>query len=419
MRPTRGAWCSALSSVAIAAVVALGTIAPADAQHCTGRHWVGTWATSPSDSVGGAFVDQTLRLVVNPTLTGRRVRIRLSNRFGSGPVTFGAVTVARRAAGAALVPRSARTLRFGRQRTVTIPAGGEVVSDPRVMKVEAFQDLVVSVHVSGSSAEVTKHFVAMQTSYVSPAGSGDHTSDQAGTAFTQTTASWPFLTDVEVRVSRRIGAVVALGDSITDGFPGPVNGNGRYPDLLARRLVSAGTPELAVQNAGISGNRVLRNGGDGVPTQFGPKLLDRLDLDVIDQAGVRAVILMEGANDLGFEPRATASEVIAGLQSAIEQLQAAGLRVLVGTQTPCRDYALGAHGSPEAIADRNEINDWIRMSGIPDGVVDFHAALRDPGDPDQLKPEFDSGDHLHPSAAGYAAMADAVDLALLSGLGCP
>jgi lysophospholipase L1-like esterase len=399
-----------VGAVAVTVLVMLGAHRVDAAAGCRGRHWVGAWATSPSDSTGGAFVDQSLRLVVNPTLGGVRVRVRLSNRYGSRPVTFGAVTIARRGTGAALVPGTSRPLRFTRQRSVTVPPGGEVVSDPRRFEHDAFEDVVVSLHVVGTSGPATEHALALQTSYSSGMGTGDHTRDEAGSAFTNTLAAWAFLTDVEVRASRRIGAVVALGDSITDGFPGPSDQNGRYPDLLARRLAAAGA-RLAVQNAGISGNRVLR---DGLVPSLGPRLLDRLDHDAIDQVGASVVILMEGTNDLGLPPTATPAEVIAGLQSAIERMRRAGLRVLVGTQTPCTNFALALHGTPAAIAARNEINDWIRTNSAADGVIDFHAALRDPTSPDRLRAEFDSGDHLHPSAAGYAAMAEAIDLNLLN-----
>jgi lysophospholipase L1-like esterase len=386
------------------------------ATRCRGKHWVGSWATSPSDSAGIAFVDQSLRLVITPTLGGARVRVRLSNRFGSAPVTFGAASIGLQASAAALVPGSRRTLRFGRKRSVTVPPGGEVASDPRRFRFDAFAHVAVTLHVSGTNGRSTEHATAIQTSWIAPAGSGDHTSDDAGAAFTQPIASWPFLTDLEVQAPRRIGAVIALGDSITDGFPGPVDGDGRYPDLLAKRLAADSGGPLAVQNEGISGNRVLR---DGVVPSFGPKLLDRLDRDALDQPGATVVILLEGTNDVGIPPIPAASAVIAGLETVVGRLHAAGLRVILGTQTPCNAFALAVHGTPEAIAARNQINDWIRTSGVADAVVDFHAVLRDPNDFDALRPEFDSGDHLHPSAAGYAAMADAVDLGLLRTASCP
>lgn len=401
-----------LVAIAASALVAFGTNRAIARSRCRGKHWVGTWAASPTDSGGGAFVDQSLRLVINPTLGGSRVRVRLSNRFGSQPVTFGAVAIARRESGAAIVPKTSRTLRFGRRRSVTIPPGGEVVSDQRSFRYDAFQDIAVSLHVRGRSDRATHHGVALQTSYATASGSGDHTRDDDGTAFTRSLGNWPYVTDLEIRTSRTIGGLVALGDSITDGFPGPLNGNGRYPDLLARRLVAAGGAQLGVQNEGISGNEVLRQGA--IPL-FGLSLAGRVDRDALDQAGASVVILMEGTNDIGVPPPATAAEVIAGLQTVIDRMRGAGLRVIVGTLPPCKNFANALHGTPEAIAKRNAINDWIRTAAVADGVVDFHAALRDPADPDQLKPEFDSGDHLHPSAAGYAAMADAVDLSLLAG----
>ena len=400
--------------VTIVGLVVFFSIGVQAAPRCPGRQWLGVWATSPSDGTGPTFTDQTLRLVVNPTYRGRQVRLRLSNRHAAQAVSFGAVSIARRLAGADVVTRSMRPVLFADQASVTIPAGGEVVSDPLRFRIRAFEDVVVSMHVT-ASGPATEHVTALQTSYVSAAGSGDHTEDETGAAFAQPISSWPFLTDLEVRAPRRIGAVVALGDSITEGFlPGAADTNGRYPDLLARRIADVRGLRLAVQNAGIGGNSVLR---DGLAIRFGPSLSDRLAADAIDQAGARIVILMEGTNDLGLQPPATAAEVIAGLQSAVDRLRGVGFRVILGTQTPCEDPVL-AHGSPAAIAARNEINEWIRTAGAADAVVDFHAAVRDPANPDRLLPAFDSGDHLHPSAAGYQAMADTVDLTELGDPPC-
>ena len=403
-------------AVAITAIalLALGGRRAEAGSACRGRHWVGVWATSPSDGLGTPFVDQTLRLVVNPTLGGTRVRVRLSNRYGSQPVTLGAAAIAPRASGADVVPGTTRTLRFGRRRSVTLEPGEEVVSRPVRLVFDAFQNLAVSVAVQGGSGPSTEHVTAFQTSYVSAPGSGDHTRDADGAAFTRTMTTWPFLTDIEIRKPRRVGALVALGDSITDGVGSPNDQDRRYPDLLARRLAAARI-KLAVQIEAISGNQVLR---DAAAPTFGPKLLDRLDRDVLDQAGARVVLLMEGTNDVGVPPIPSAARVIEGLAAAVERMHGAGLRVILGTLPPCKNFALALHGTPAAIAARNQINDWIRTSTAADGMVDFHAALRDPLDPDRLNPAFDSGDHLHPNAAGYAVMAAAVDLNLLAGGGC-
>ncbi len=415
MGSTRAGRVSAAIVLAAIALAALGTERADAASGCLGKHWVGVWAASPSDALGASFVDQTLRLVVNPTLGGARVRVRLSNRYGSQPVTFGAATIARRASGADAEPGTIRGLRFARKRPVTVDPGGEAVSDPVRLRFDAFQDLVVSVDVQGASGPSTEHVTAFQTSYVSAPGSGDQTGTTSGAAFTGTMTTWPFLTDVEVRAPRRVGALVAVGDSITDGVGSPNDRDRRYPDLLARRLAAAGT-RLAVQIEAISGNQVLR---DAAAPTFGPKLLDHLDRDVLDQAGARVVILMEGTNDIGITPPPIAAQVIDGLEAAVDRMHGAGLRVILGTLPPCRDFAFALHGTLAAVAARNQINDWIRTSDAADGVVDFHAALRDPLDPDRLNPAFDSGDHLHPNAAGYGAMAAAVDLNLLATARCP
>ena len=372
------------------------------------------WATSPSDAQGPGFVEQSLRLVLHPTLGGRRVRVRLSNRFGSGPVRFASAFIARRASGATLVPRSVRRLRFAGRRGVTIPAGGEALSDAVAFHFAAFQYLAVSLHVQGASGASSEHFLALETSYATAPGGGDHARDAAADAFTQELASWPYLAAVEVKAPKTIGTVVAVGDSITDGWGSPMGAEERYPDFLARRLaVAGGSRAMAVVNAGISGNRVLT---DSMPSILGPSLLTRLDADVV-LAGGRVAILLEGTNDLGLVPSASADAVIAGLQTIVARLHAAGLRIILGTLTPARGAPL-LHGSPAAIAARNRINEWIRTGAAADGVVDFHAALRDPTDPDRLRPEYDSGDHLHPNVAGYEAMANAVDPGALATPAC-
>ena len=297
---------------------------------CRGRHWLGVWAASPSDAANDGFVDQSLRLIVTPTFGGRRARVRLSNRFGRQPVTFDAGWIARRASGATLVPHSSRRLRFAGHRTVTIPAGAEVVSDPVTFRFGPFKDLAISVHVQGASGPATEHALALQTSYASPPGSGDHSADQGGSAFTVESTRRTYVTDVEVKAPRRVGAVVALGDSITDGT-GPRDVSQRYTDFLARRLAAArrGRPRLSVLNAGLGGTGLLNDA-----FLFGPSALHRLDADVIGQAGASAVIVLDGTNDLSGP--SNVDDVIAALRTIVDRLHDAGLSVLLGTQIPRR-----------------------------------------------------------------------------------
>lgn len=346
--------------------------------------------------------------------------MRLSNRFGTGPVTFGHVTVAHRLAGPALVPGTVTQVRFGGRRSVTVPAGEDVVSDAADLRFAAFQTLAVDVHTPAGSGKPTEHFSARQTSYLSPDGSGDRTGETSGLSFTERTTGRPFVVGVDVRATARTGAVLALGDSLTDGYQGSpigvpeaaegLDADARYPDVLARRLRDAGRP-LAVLNMGIGGNRVLRDGS----AQYGPSALRRMDADVLGQSGVTTVIWMEGLNDIGQNPPATTGELVEGLRQGIARMQAAGLKVLQGTLTPFGNADARPDG-PEG--RRRAVNTWIRTSGVPDGVVDFDAAVRDPAAPNRLQRRFDGGDGGHMNPAGYRALAEAVPLELLDDPEC-
>lgn len=357
------------------------------------------------------MVDQTARAILTPHLGGREIRVRLSNRFGGVPVNFGAASVGlRRGTGADLVPGSRRSLTFGGMATVTVPAGEDVTSDPVALRIKPSSDLAVSVFASGATGPATEHAVGQQTSWFSPPGSGDHSAEDGGRAFTLPTKARYFVSGVDVRVTASVGAVVALGDSVTDGFGGPPDGNDRYPDFLAERL--AAPPEaggrLSVVNAGISGNHVLTDG----PMMAGPSALDRLERDVTGVPGVSDVIVLEGINDIGLNT--PADKVIEGLRQIVSRLHAAGLGVQLATLTPFG----GPAGSP-ADAARQQVNRWIRgpRTGA-DAMIDFDAAVREPADPERMAAGFDSGDHLHPSAAGRRAMAAAVDLAALRRASC-
>lgn len=410
MAPKRTARCaprraSALAALALAALLVAG-VARASA---VPSHWVGAWGAAPAVT-GSAVVDRTLRLVVNPHRGGQRLRVRLSNRFGSRPFTIARVSVARRGAGAALIG-SVRAVRFGGRRGVTIPRGAEVVSDPVALRFAAFRDLAVSVYVHGSSGPSTVHAVASEVGAYTAAG--DATARPSAKGFGSPGAGWPFLTGVEVSAPRQVHTVVAFGDSITDGYQSTVERlagerNTRWPDFFARRLTRARRP-FSVVNEAISGNRLRL---DALSPAFGPSALSRLDSDVLAVPGVTDVIVLEGINDIGQPPPASAAAVIAALRQIVARLHDAGLRALVGTLTPSGRFAAPTYGNAAADGRRRAVNTWIRHSHVPDAVIDFDAAMRDPAHPSRLRPAYDSGDHLHPNARGYEHMAAAIPLRL-------
>ncbi len=408
--------------------------------NCSDQGWLGVWAAAPSDASRGTddfdqhdmsmnpnsvVRDETLRAILTPTFGGTTARVRLSNRFGTVPVTFAQATIARRASGPALVPDTSAPVTFAGGRSVTAMPGHDVLSDPVEFSVQAFEPLAVSIHVTGDIGRPTEHYVARQTSYLTPEGAGDHTADVDGDAFTQRTTSRPFVSGIEVLAPLSNGAVAALGDSITDGYQGQKDGtpealegidaDGRWPDVLARRLGAAGRP-LSVVNLGIAGNRVLRDAtAGGNPDIYGPAAIRLLDTDLPIQAGVTTVIWLEGINDLLMSPNATVEELLSGYREVIDRLHSRGLRVLQGTLTP-------AGGNSAALPDtddkRQAINAWIRQESPADAVVDFDAAVRDPADPSRINPTYDGSDHLHFNLAGYRAMGNAIPLEQLNDPAC-
>lgn len=367
-------------------------------------HEVDTWAASPAD-IGGVYSDTTVRNIVHTNIGGSGLRVRLSNAFGSKPATFDDVQVGRQSSGAATIPGSNRRVTFSGQTSVTIPKGAEALSDPLPGTVSPSANLAVSVHFTGFTGEATGHPDAQQDNYASPAGdvAGN---DNPSAYFPNTYGTWYFVDGLVLDAPKQTGEVVALGDSITDGYKSTVNANRRWPDDLARRLLALPAPQqLSVANEGISANDVTadRCPGCGVSAE------SRLDRDVLSQPGVSTVIFLEGINDIGSGAVTSADQLIAADKQIIARTHARGLRILGGTLTPIK----GAGFTAQQQQIREAVNQWIRTSGAFDGVVDFDKATRDPADPQAYLPAYDSGDHLHPNDAGYQAMANAVDIAAL------
>jgi lysophospholipase L1-like esterase len=358
------------------------------------------------------FVDTTLRQIVHVSIGGRTLRVRFSNEFGRAPLTLLAARVARSTGGSAIDPATDRALTFNGRPAAAIPEGAALVSDALEFELPPLSNLAVTIHVRGAPPDVTGHPGSRTTSYL-----------QAGNAVSAPALPdavpvdhWYFLGGIEVRAPASAGAVVILGDSITDGRGSTTNGNDRWPDVLAKRLqASPATTEVAVLNAGLGGNRLLRDG-------LGPNALARLDRDVLARPGVRWLVVLEGINDIGTaagtrakgEPAATADDIIGAYAQIIERARAHGIRVYGATVMPFEGFTYAGYYTPEGEADRRRVNEWIRTSGRFDAVIDFDAITGDPERPSRLSAAVDGGDHLHPSAAGYRIMGEAVELKLFT-----
>lgn len=373
-----------LAAAALFALPAAQAAAPA---------WITTWAAAP-DSEGPALANQTVRQAVRTSIGGARLRIRLSNAYGTAPLSIGAVTIGRAAS-----PASVRPLLFNGSAALTIAPGADALSDALDLPVAALDELAVSIDVKATGGPSTIHSDARQDAQITGAA---------------TDASRYFLSDVLVEAPAGARAIVIVGDSISDGDGSTRNRNARWPDALAARLQSE--PRLAsvaVVNAGISGNRLLE------PGPVGPSMLQRFERDALAKPGVRWILLEAGLNDIGLSgaiPGApvSADRVIEGLKELAARARSRGIAVWGATLTPYGGADQPLRHNPSAEAKRQEVNTWIRSSRSFDRVIDFDAAVRDPGQPARILPAYDSGDHVHPNDSGYRALAAAVPLHFFS-----
>lgn len=391
-------------------------------------HWVSAWSTAvhtplafPGMPPAPTFENQTVRMVIRPTIEGQRVRIRFTNELGNTPLAIGAAHIGLVKENGSIVPGSDRPLTFGGEGSVNVPAGAPMLSDPVELKVPAFAEVAVSVFLPKKTESSTFHLLGQHATYTSGPG------DFAGAAEipdVKVTRSWYWLSGMEVWAANRSAAIVAFGDSITDGFGAKEGEYGDWPNQLAKRLAELkGSASLAVANEGIGGNRILFDGA-------GVNSLARFDRDVLSQPGVVDVIVLEGINDIGWPhmklPPAkegspvrsnpftnqvvSTGDLIQGYKQIIERAHQHGIRAFGATILP---YEGANYFSEDGEATRQAVNQWIRTGGAFDGVFDFDAAVRDPDHPAKFKQDLQSGDYLHPNSAGYTAMAAAIDLSSL------
>jgi len=378
--------------------------------------WIGSWGASDVFPVGSDVNYQTLRQFVRLSAGGKRVRVRFSNATGQYQLVIGAAHFAKPAVGGApgaIDPATDHALTFGGAGAVTVAPGAEVVSDPVDIDLPPLSTLAISMFVPRWTGPAVIHFDGVATTYIS-----DDADSTAAAALPSphTSTSRFFIDEVDVEAAAQPGAVVTLGDSITDGYRSQVDANHRWPDRLAERLAArSGAAPVGVVNAGVSGNRILHDRPEDL---FGPSALARLDRDVLSTPGLRWVVLMEGINDIGHSTSAglpeqdvTAEQIIAGMKQIVARVHAHGAKIYGATLTPYEGTVFHGYYQPEGEAKREAVNAWIRHGDF-DAVIDFDAAVRDPDHPTRIRADYDVGDHLHPNDAGYRAMGDAVDLKL-------
>ena len=394
-------------------------LAPCRAQSMPHPQWVGTWAASPMQADGiniRLFSSVTMREIVHISAAGEQIRLRFTNEFGLDPLTVADAHVALSAGGASIQPGSDRAVSFGGAASVNIPPGGAIFSDPVALAVAPLSDVAVSFYLPPQIMRAeTYHSFADQDNFVADG----HSPAAPDLPQPITLSSWYFFDGIDV--SAAVGpiaaapdsrAVVTLGDSITDGAHSTHNANRRWPDVLAARLrQDPNLAHVAVLNEGIGGNRVLNE-------TTGPSAISRVDRDVLAQSGVRYVIVLESINDIGRLAHVqvpwdaiTAPQLEWGLKQIADQAHQHGLKIFGATLTP---YGGAAYYCDAGEQVREAVNDWIRSSGVFDGVVDFDKITSDPQNPTRFNPPYDSGDHLHPSDEGYKAMGEGIDLTLFA-----
>lgn len=442
-RPTRRRLLQAAAAVALALMGSWAPSARAGHESHGKPKWAATWAASSNGvyptgtavfqpSLAHAFPsaatganDQSFRLIVRPNLWGDRFRVRFTNAFGTQPVTIDGAYLGLHASSAALVSGSNRPITFSGSSSVTIPAGTLLYSDPvKLQYVSAPDDfflegkkLAVSFHVVGQSGPMTWHSKAVQTSYVSAPGAGSVGNLEDEAPFRFTTTSCYFIDAIEVMAAEDTAVVVAFGDSITDGTASTLNGDDRWPDVLARRLHAAYGNHVSLVNAGIGGNRVTGPTDPLGSTAGGPGALVRMERDVFSLSGVSAIVWLEGINDLSA--LVPPESVIAGYREGVRMARERGLKVIAATVTSGLNLANPTQANLKRDSDRKVLNEFIRTAGIYDSVADFDAVTIDPAT-GALRPEFLPNsvsqvvDYLHPNRVGYQAMGSSVDISVLA-----
>jgi len=367
--------------------------------------WVGVWTASMQapfeDGISQkGFENQTIRMVLHPHVDGNKIRLRLSNIFSEEPLAIEEVHVAISQKGSEIDPDTDQQVTFNGKSTLSIPPGERKFSDSISLELSGDKALAVSLYVKEKSGPVTWHPISMQTTYIS---NGNDVSKSVSSAFNEQENSWFWLDGVDTLADSSVKGIVVMGSSIANGNSSTVNKNRRWPDYLARRLKQKDS-DLTIMNAGISGNQLINS----LPDK-GENAYTRLERDVFNQSGVKAVILHQGLNDIRHYPEYDADKIIERMKQIIDSTHDQGLTIYGGTLTPFKGSGMFTSKGENT---RQEVNDWIRTSGEFDGVIDFDKALRDPDEPERYLQKYDSGDHLHPNDAGYKRMADTVDPSL-------